>query len=412
MLIRLRSRDGLERIQVPEGATIGQLKQQITENLDVPAEDITLSTNKDLLTSLDKNTFNDMARDKQAVQSVGIQHGDMVYMHYPFEREVPSGLPKTELPLDRPFGKHMTVEAMVAQQTRIERQETPHCTSVSFERHAANAFQSYVSGALAFSIKRGGVLYGNVDEEGRAVVEVIYEPEQEGTADSLQLVRGTKEEQLADFIAEQMGLSKIGWIFTQSTKERDFIMSSEEICQIAEMQAELGDKAVTGVVSMAVSDDGSETHFEAFQVSDQAVRLWQEGWFQGSAQPSGVSVLRNPKEPKNERPVVVAGKDQGEVDNDYLLIPVNILDHEGPLSAAFPVENRLLPQGKAELRHHLQKQVGKPYQMRLADFHLLLWLAKQPNLDLADLQVIIEAVKEQSPVPEGYTLIIESLAEL
>ena len=32
------------------------------------------------------------------------------------------------------------------------------------------------------------------------------------------------------------------------------------------MQAELGDKAVTGVVSMAVSDEGSETHFEAFQV--------------------------------------------------------------------------------------------------------------------------------------------------
>ena len=32
------------------------------------------------------------------------------------------------------------------------------------------------------------------------------------------------------------------------------------------MQAELGEKAVTGVVSMAVSDEGSETHFEAFQV--------------------------------------------------------------------------------------------------------------------------------------------------
>ena len=31
------------------------------------------------------------------------------------------------------------------------------------------------------------------------------------------------------------------------------------------------------------------------QVSDQAVRLWQEGWFQGAAQPSGVSALRNPK---------------------------------------------------------------------------------------------------------------------
>ena len=31
------------------------------------------------------------------------------------------------------------------------------------------------------------------------------------------------------------------------------------------------------------------------QVSDQAVRLWQEGWFQMGAEPSGVSTLRNPK---------------------------------------------------------------------------------------------------------------------
>jgi hypothetical protein len=31
------------------------------------------------------------------------------------------------------------------------------------------------------------------------------------------------------------------------------------------------------------------------QVSDQAVRLWQEGWFQEAAAPSGVSTLRNPK---------------------------------------------------------------------------------------------------------------------
>lgn len=29
---------------------------------------------------------------------------------------------------------------------------------------------------------------------------------------------------------------KVGWIFAQSTKERDFIMSSEEICQMAAVQ--------------------------------------------------------------------------------------------------------------------------------------------------------------------------------
>lgn len=32
------------------------------------------------------------------------------------------------------------------------------------------------------------------------------------------------------------------------------------------------------------------------------------------------------------------------MDNDYFLVPVNILGHDGPLTTSFPVENRLLPQ--------------------------------------------------------------------
>lgn len=53
----------------------------------------------------------------------------------------------------------------------------------------------------------------------------------------------------------------------------------------------------------------------------------------------------NTQEPGNAMPVIVAGKDQGEVDNDYFLMPVSIKDHVGPLENAFPCENRLLPQG-------------------------------------------------------------------
>ncbi|KAK9919102.1 hypothetical protein WJX75_009428 [Coccomyxa subellipsoidea] len=412
MLIRLRSRDGLERIQLPEHATVADLKKQINSNLSIPIEDITLSRNKDLLTALDKSGFEDLTRPGTALEKLGIQHGDMVFMHYPFEREVASTVPRTAYE-NRAFGMHMTVDELVAKQTRIERQEAPHASSASFERHAADAFQSYVQGAIAFSIKRGGLLYGSVDDEGKVSIAAIYEPPQSGSAESLQLERGTEEEERADFVAKQLGLQKVGWIFAQSTRERDFIMSAEEVCQMAAMQAELGERAVTAVVSMSVTEEGTpEIHFEAFQVSDQTVRLWQEGWFTNSTEFSGVSILRNPKEPDNKAPVIVAGKDQGEADNDYLLIPVKILDHEGPLTASFPVENRLLPQGKAELRHHLQKNRARPYAERLSDFHLLLYLAKQPNLDLADLAVIIEAVKTRADVPEGYTLIIDSLAEL
>ena len=68
--------------------------------------------------------------------------------------------------------------------------------------------------------------------------------------------------------------------------------------------------------------------------------------------------------------------------------------------------------GKPELKAHLQKFSNKPFVEAMADFHLLLWLAKQPNLDLSsDLAILAEAVREKSPVPEGYKLIIESIAE-
>ncbi len=60
----------------------------------------------------------------------------------------------------------------------LRRQEEPHRASVSFDKHAANMFQSYVQSALAFSIKRGGILYGNKDEEGNVTVHAIYEPPQ------------------------------------------------------------------------------------------------------------------------------------------------------------------------------------------------------------------------------------------
>ena len=95
-------------------------------------------------------------------------------------------------------GTHMTVDELVAKQTRIERQETPHAASVSFERHAADAFQSYVRDALAFSIKRGGLLYGTVDDGGKVSVEAIYELQQVGFIHAL--VRLSKDSGSPTFI--------------------------------------------------------------------------------------------------------------------------------------------------------------------------------------------------------------------
>ncbi|DBB11014.1 TPA: hypothetical protein ACH3X3_006495 [Trebouxia sp. C0006] len=264
MIIRLRSRDGLERITVDAAGTVGTLRQQISSDLSMSRDNVTLSKDQKLLLSKTPEQFKDLSNNKLRLKQAGVQHGDMIYMQYPFERTVQSVVKKSVFE-GRGFGAKMTVEQLIAKQTRIERQEESHCASVSFDKHAANMFQSYVQSALAFSIKRGGILYGNKDEEGNVTVHAIYEPPQEASPETLQMERETEEEMRADFIAKSLGMEKVGWIFTQSSKERDYIMNSEEISQMAAWQDEVGEHCVTGVVSLAVSDEGSDVHFEAFQ---------------------------------------------------------------------------------------------------------------------------------------------------
>lgn len=75
-----------------------------------------------------------------------------------------------------------------------------------------------------------------MDEDGTVRAHAIYEPPQTGSADSLSLERGTEEESVADAIATAQGWKKVGWIYSQSTKEREFIVSTEELCQMAACQ--------------------------------------------------------------------------------------------------------------------------------------------------------------------------------
>ena len=65
------------------------------------------------------------------------------------------------------------------------------------------------------------------------LVHAIYEPPQQGSAERLTLERGTAEEAAADALAAALGWRKVGWIFAQSSKEREFIFSSEEVCQVS-----------------------------------------------------------------------------------------------------------------------------------------------------------------------------------
>lgn len=118
----------------------------------------------------------------------------------------------------------------------------------------------------------------------------------------------------------------------------------------------------------------------------------------------------NPENPKDKTPVIVAGKDVGEVDNDFFLCPVNILDHQGTLKCGFPVENRIVAQRKQDLKNILRTDRNRNYHEKLADFHLLLYLGNK--LDRSDLSKICQCIRENKPILDGYRFMIESLPDI
>uniref|UniRef100_A0A7N0SYK7 MPN domain-containing protein n=1 Tax=Kalanchoe fedtschenkoi TaxID=63787 RepID=A0A7N0SYK7_KALFE len=411
MLLRIRSRDGLERVAIdnPNAATISDLRSSIESQLRVPVQSQTLSTNQNLLlakTPSDAARFTDMLNPHAPLSSLNLAHGSIVYLAYEGERNVP-GRPAAFSPAGS-FGKKMTMDDLIAKQMRVGRQENPNCELVSFDRDAANGFQQYVNETLAFAIKRGGFMYGVVTEESTVEVNFIYEPPQEGSEEVLTLLRDPEEEKLVDAIAMGLGMRKVGFIFTQTVSQdkKDYTMSNREVLQAAELHAEGGIKEwVTALVKLEVNEDGgADVHFEAFQMSDTCVKLFKEGWFE-----TEIGADDDPKLSKMKKDVVVGVKDTKEVDNDFFLVVVKIVDHQGPLSSSFPVENRITSVTLRALKNHLDRARNLPFVKRISDFHLLLLISKYFDIN-SDVPTITEYVLQQKPIPEGYQLIIESLA--
>jgi nuclear protein localization protein 4 homolog len=82
---------------------------------------------------------------------------------------------------------------------------------------------------------------------------------------------------------------------------------------------------------------------------------------------------------------------------------------QGPLSVGFPIENRGRPVGMSALRSQLDRVKHLPFVKRVSDFHLLLQVSVFLDVK-ADVPALAACVKGQSRVPEGYQLLIESLA--
>lgn len=413
MIVRLRSRDGLERVTVtdPNSATVGTLKTLIQSQLCVPVSAQTLSRDRNILIAkspAEAASLSDLTDPTAPLFALGISHGSLIFLSYEGMRSVRGPGGAAAVTPSGSFGRKMTMDDLIARQMRVSRQENPHCCSASFDRDAANAFQLYVNETLAFAIKRGGFMYGRIGDGGAVEVDFIYEPPQVGTEDALTLLRDPDEEKLVEAIAIGLGMRRVGFVFTQAVGREgkgEYTMSRREVIQAAELQAEGGIKEwVTAVVKLEVNEDGAaDVHFEAFQMSDICVKLFKEEWLDTE------NVDGDPKVSKMKKDVVVGTKDVREVDNDFFLVPVKISDHQGSLSSAFPIENRITTVTLRALKSHMDRTKHLPFVKRISDFHLLLLVSKYLDLN-NDVPTLADCVQRQAAVSEGYQLLIESLA--
>lgn len=79
------------------------------------------------------------------------------------------------------------------------------------------------------------------------------------------------------------------------------------------------------------------------------------------------------------------------------------------MTTTFPVENREPSASLQALKSHLERHKNKPYVKRISDFHLLLLLSNFLDIN-TDVPQLTEAIRTEGPVPDGYQLIIESMA--
>ena len=74
MILRLRSRDGLERVDVSEDATVDDLKNAVEESLGVKREDQTISAEAKLLTAKEGEAVKCLDQKSKRLESYGIGH--------------------------------------------------------------------------------------------------------------------------------------------------------------------------------------------------------------------------------------------------------------------------------------------------------------------------------------------------
>lgn len=292
--------------------------------------------------------------------------------------------------------------------------------------------------------QRIGYLFGRYEVHSdvplgiKATVVAIYEPLQESSADTIRLLADAKAA-VAESIAAQLGLQKVGWIFTDLVpldrqkgtvkcvrgSESHFLSAQECImagtiqnfypnpCRLSPTGF-FGSKSVTVCVT---GNSDNQIHMEGYQVSNQCMALVRDDCLIPTKDAPELGYVRETSKEQFVPDVFYKEKDSfgNEVTKiarplpiEYLLVDVpastpnepkftfNPLPHKSP----FPIANRFLEsqiQDLPRLHAYLNQFSDDAGLEALTDFHLLIFLSSCEALAISsqDLDPLLRAIRRQ-----------------
>ena len=322
----------------------------------------------------------------------------------------------------------------------LKQQAYRHVDNIIFENgHIVDHFVDYWRKT---GNQRMGFLYGryevceSVPLGIQAVVAAIYEPPQENSRNNVNLLENPFEQTVFE-IAQELGLQRVGWIFTDlavydtlkgtvhNLRNKDtFFLSAQECCIAGKFQAKhpnpckyssqgkFGSKFVTVCVT---GNDEHQIHLEGFQVSNQCMSLTKEGIIIPAKEAPELAYVKESTKGQPVPDVYFIDTDKynnkvSKVANpfpvEYFLLDIPVAAPLEPIYTfhiplrSFPIENRsnmTVHQSFCVLKRYLQQFKTDDFLQAVSDLHFLIFICSLDFVPIKEhIKPLIAAVTHLS----------------
>ena len=420
LTLRIRTKDGTERLQATASTTLDALRLQIEQQFSIPCAQQRLSRSEQKGPVPTKGAAIGAAEAKKPLSALGLANGALLFLDYEMERENQA---QSQAYANDPF-RNLVQEGELRKQGvtswtltdfldyrstkefKLEATPEPHCKFVQVDPQASQTLINFML-MSGFGCKRLGYLYGRwVTDEAEGApgvaVHAIYEPKQDSTAEEIVLQDDAEGDAKLAQVAAMLGLVRVGVVIAHPAREYAFSVNEVLLAgklhgAALEADPEKGRYFVTMKARPVLPDEEKiegVCTIEAYQMTDQAIALCARDPVPFAQSKSDPRVAKTDK----DCCFVVDKKEQRKATMEPFV--ARVFDIARPfqshLGASFAVENRpTAPQTAERMADYLRARRGDPFLKTVSDLHFLVFLCNLLDIN-ADMPVLCAKVNEQN----------------